>query len=59
MTRMPQTASMTVRSASVPHSQQVARAELDYHDCIARYGHNSAEAHIAEMLWRRIRNRRL
>ena len=59
MTRTTQIGSTAVRSAPMPHSQQVAQAELDFHECIARYGHNSAEAHIAEMLWRRARNRRL
>ena len=32
------------------------QAELDYHDCIARFGHASAEAHVAQMVWRRLRS---
>lgn len=33
------------------------QAERDYHDCLARFGHASAEAHVAEILWRRLRSR--
>ncbi len=33
------------------------QAERDYYDCLARFGHASAEAHVAEMLWRRLRCR--
>ena len=34
----------------------VREAERDYHDCLARFGHASAEAFAAEMHWRRLRN---
>ena len=33
------------------------QAERDYYDCLGRFGHASAEAHVAEMLWRRLRSR--
>lgn len=34
---------------------RVLEAEHDYHDCLTLYGHASAEAHVAEMYWRRLR----
>ena len=33
------------------------QAERDYYDCMARFGHASAEAHVAEIFWRRLRSR--
>ncbi len=33
------------------------QAEREYYDCLTRFGHASAEAHVAEMLWRRLRSR--
>ena len=33
----------------------VLEAESDYYDCMARFGHDSAEAHVAERLWRQLR----
>lgn len=35
----------------------VLQAERDYYDCLARFGHASAEAHVAEIFWRRLRSR--
>ena len=34
----------------------VLEAERDYHDCLARFGHASGEAHAAEVHWRRLRS---
>lgn len=33
----------------------VGRAEAVYHDCLARFGHDSAEAYVAQVFWRRER----
>lgn len=41
-------------SSNLPPS--VLEAERDYHDCLARFGHASAEAHAAEVYWRRLRS---
>lgn len=35
--------------------RQMGQAERDYYDCLARFGHESAEAYVAEMVWRRLR----
>ena len=44
---------------SLPESaKQIVQAEYDYYDCMARFGHQSAEAHVAEIHWRRLRSRR-
>lgn|GEM_PF-5372412 len=40
-------------------AERVLEAEADYHDCLGRFGHNSAEAHAAQMVWRQLRGRRL
>ena len=34
------------------------RAKQDYHDCMARYGYNSAEAQVAQRLWHKLRSKR-
>lgn len=33
----------------------VGRAEAVYHDCLARFGYDSAEAYVAQVFWRRER----
>ena len=33
----------------------VGRAEAVYHDCLARFGHDSADAYVAQVFWRRER----
>ena len=33
----------------------VGHAEAVYHDCLARFGHDSAEAYVAQVFWRRER----
>ncbi|MDJ0945770.1 MAG: hypothetical protein QNJ30_20060 [Kiloniellales bacterium] len=43
--------------ASTGSPDPALQAERDYYDCLARFGHASAEAHVAEMLWRRLRSR--
>jgi len=40
-------------------ADMVLEAEADYHDCLGRFGHNSAEAHAAQIVWRQLRGRRL
>ena len=45
----------TPAAAAGPDS--ALQAERDYYDCMARFGHASAEAHVAESLWRRLRSR--
>ena len=48
--------SPTTESASGAMACGVAQAEHDYYDCLARFGHESAEAHVAERLWRMARS---
>ncbi len=43
--------------ASTASRDLALQAERDYYNCLARFGHASAEAHVAEMLWRRLRSR--
>lgn len=45
-------------SEAAPQACLLAEAESDYYDCMARFGHNSAEAHVAERLWRKARSDR-
>ena len=48
------------RSSTQPQSpldpKLVVEAERDYYDCLARFGHNSAEAHAAQAVWRQLRS---
>ena len=37
--------------------RSVSRAEKDYYDCVMDFGHNSGEAHAAQIVWHRLRNR--
>ena len=47
------------RSATpVSHARVVRQAEHDYYDCMARFGCDSAEAHVAERVWRQMRRHR-
>ena len=39
--------------------QRILQAERDYYDCMARFGHASAEAHVARLFWRHLRSRAL
>ena len=34
----------------------IAEAERDYHDCLTRFGHNSAEALIAQTILKQLRS---
>ncbi len=34
----------------------VVEAERDYYDCLTRFGHNSAEAHAAQTVWKQLRS---
>ena len=43
------------RGSRVLPRERVAEAERDYHDCLARFGHNSAEAHAARTIWKQLR----
>ena len=45
------------RFVSEPEAPATRNAEDIYHDCLARFGHNSAEAHVAQIFWRRQRAR--
>ena len=49
--------STSTGTASLPlsGSPYVGEAERDYYDCLARFGHDSAEAYVAELVWRRLR----
>ena len=38
------------------HAQTAHQAERDYYDCMARFGCDSAEAHVAGIVWRRLRS---
>ena len=42
----------------VPNEEQIRRAEHEYHECVRRFGHLSAEAHAARYVWRRLRRSR-
>ena len=53
-TTRPSFAGKMPAAAALPDS--ALQAERDYHDCLARFGHASAEAYVAEMLWRRLRS---
>ena len=57
MTQMSRTNFAGKTSAAVAPADPALQAERDYYDCLARFGHASAEAHVAEMLWRRLRSR--
>lgn len=35
----------------------VKQAEMEYFDCLGRYGHDSAEAFVAHVVWRRLKSR--
>lgn len=35
---------------------RILQAELDYYDALGRFGHNSAEAHVARIVWRRLQS---
>ena len=55
---MSQSFSSTSNTAAAPGTCGVSKAENDYYDCMARFGHDSAEAHVAERLWRQARSDR-
>ena len=43
-----------------PHAKGTAslqQAQRDYYDCMSRYGCDSAEAHVAQILWRKLRSK--
>ena len=44
-------------AGKTPAAAAALEAERDYYDCLARFGHASAEAHVAEVFWRRLRSR--
>ena len=50
-------ASKRASAGQQPGDIAVLRAEHDYHDCMARFGHDSAEAHAAGVVWRHLRQR--
>ena len=34
----------------------IVEAERDYYDCMTRFGHNSAEAHAAQTVYKQLRS---
>lgn len=44
-------------AAAEDDSLMLRNAEAVYHDCLARFGHNSAEAYVARVFWNRLRAR--
>lgn len=55
---MSETSSRRVRDARGEPDRDmraVRHAEAVYHDCLARFGHDSAEAYVAQVFWRRER----
>ena len=55
---MSEMSSRRVRDAQARSEAEVCavgRAEAVYHDCLARFGHDSAEAYVAQVFWRRER----
>lgn len=41
---------------SATHALTACQAERDYYDCMSRFGCDSAEAHAAAIVWRRLRS---
>ena len=50
------TAHSPISAAATP-APSLHEAEADYHDCLARFGLNSAEAHAAQRVWHALRNK--
>ena len=38
-------------------ASSLQQAQRDYYDCLSRYGCDSAEAHVAQILWRKLRSK--
>lgn len=52
-------ASSTEPVVAVAPNLVMLRAEEEYHDCLARFGADSAEAHVTGVIWRQLRRRHL
>ena len=43
-------------ASPAPDGHTARQSELDYYECVARYGHNSAEAYVAHVCWQRLKS---